>query len=368
MNRLFETARKMLRDNRRRHGLLGLATVAGAVVAVACAVALMYPAHAITGGDTLRNAINEDSSVFCRPAGADDGSWVKTDGGSAVAATSELRLRLAFTLPAGTLAKGTTLQYRVPTSVHPDTSAGAVKGDVFASPTAGDPSRSGANAIGSYSLDGDVLTLSFNEDVALANAGGAQATSASGSTVGSAAASATAGDKDAAQGGDSAQAGGAQVVVPASDLSGYVDLDLGFGDLTCDESGQATIDLNDVVSLKVAKATEEAAATESEDAGAAAVSVEESEDEASASVRPMSLMAAAPAAVPANANGDGIDLTQYIQSVTVQKRNANSQYGDPTTEFTDGDYVKTTIKYQIPGGGANSARATTRLPTRFQMA
>ena len=50
-------------------------------------------------------------------------------------------------------------------------------------------------------------------------------------------------------------------------------------------------------------------------------------------------------------NGDGIDLTQYIQSVTVQKRNANSQYGDPTTEFTDGDYVKTTIKYQLPGGG-----------------
>ncbi len=358
MNRLFEKAGRMLRDNRRRRRLLGLATVAGAVVAVACAALLMYPAHAITGGDTLRSAIDDDSAVFWRPAGAGDAAWAKTDGGSALDVASELRLRVAFKLPAGTLADGTTLQYRLPSSVHPDTSAGALKGDVFASPTEGDASRIDARAIGSYSLDGDVLTLTFNDAVALVNAGGAQATSASGSTVGSAAASAAAGDKDAAQGGDSAQAGGAQVVVPASDLSGYVDLDLGFGDLTCDESGQATIDLNDAVSLKVAKATEEAAATESEDAGAAAASVEESEDEASASVRPMSLMAAAPAAAPANANGDGIDLTQYIQSVTVQKRNADSQYGDPTTEFTDGDYVKTTINYQIPGGKLSEGNHT----------
>ena len=358
MNRLFEKAGRMLRDNRRRRRLLGLATVAGAVVAVVCTALLMYPAHAITGGDTLRNAINDDSAVFWRPAGAGDAAWAKTDGGSALDAASELRLRVAFKLPAGALADGTTLQYKLPASVHPDTSAGALKGDVFASPTVGDASRIDARAIGSYSLDGDVLTLTFNDDVALANAGGAQATSASGSTVGSAAASATTGDKDAAQGGDSAQAGGAQVVVPASDLSGYVDLDLGFGDLTCDESGQATIELNDAVSLKVAKATEEAAATESEDAGAAAASVEESEDEASASVRPMSLMAAAPAAAPANANGDGIDLTQYIQSVTVQKRNADSQYGDPTTEFTDGDYVKTTINYQIPGGKLSEGNHT----------
>ncbi|MDD6693973.1 MAG: hypothetical protein PUE38_06375 [Olsenella sp.] len=348
----------MLRDNRRRRRLLGLATVAGAVVAVVCTALLMYPAHAITGGDTLRSAIDDDSAVFWRPAGAGDAAWAKTDGGSALDVASELRLRVAFKLPAGTLADGTTLQYRLPSSVHPDTSAGALKGDVFASPTVGDASRIDARTIGSYSLDGDVLTLTFNDDVALANAGGTQTTSASGSTVGSAAASATAGDKDAAQGGDSAQAGGAQVVVPASDLSGYVDLDLGFGDLTCDESGQATIDLNDAVGLKVAKATEEAEATESEDAGAAAASVEESEDEASASVRPMSLMAAAPAAAPANANGDGIDLTQYIQSVTVQKKNDYGQYGDPTTEFTDGDYVKTTINYQIPGGKLSEGNHT----------
>lgn len=337
MNRLFEKAGKMLRDNRRKRKLLGLATVAGAVVAVVCTALLMYPAHAITGGDTLRNAINDDSAVFWRPAGAGDDSWGKADGKSALDAGAELRLRVAFTLPAGALADGTTLQYKLPASVHPDTSAGVVKGDVYASPTVGDASRAGANAIGSYSLDGDVLTLTFNDDVATANTGSAK--------------------------GDAA-AGAASDVKTASALSGYVDLDLGFEQLDCDENGLATIELNDAVSLKVAKATEEAAATESEDAGAAAASVEESEDEASASVRPMSLMAAAPAAAPANANGDGIDLTQYIQSVTVQKKNDYGQYGDPTTEFTDGDYVKTTINYQIPGGKLSEGnhKVTYRVP------
>lgn len=325
MNRLFETARKMLRDNRRRHGLLGLATVAGAVVAVACAVALMYPAHAITGGDTLRNAINEDSTVFCRPAGADDGSWGKTDGGSAVAATSELRLRLAFTLPAGTLAKGTTLQYRVPTSVHPDTSTGAVKGDVFAGPTAGDPSRSGANAIGSYSLDGDVLTLSFNEDVALANAGSVES--------------------------DSAESAAAEAKT-ARTLSGYVDLDLGFDQLTCNDDGLAAIKLNDSVSLKVAKAAEETASVESADADAATASVETGEDEESTAPSTSRLAKAAPAAtLEAAADGDGFDLAQFINKpVKVQKKNEDGTYADPVTEFTAGDNVKTTIYYQIPAG------------------
>ena len=84
MNRLFEKAGRMLRDNRRRRRLLGLATVAGAVVAVVCTALLMYPAHALTGGDALRSAIDDDSAVFWRPAGAGDAAWAKTDGGSAL--------------------------------------------------------------------------------------------------------------------------------------------------------------------------------------------------------------------------------------------------------------------------------------------
>ncbi|MGN8688906.1 hypothetical protein ACTND8_03245 [Atopobiaceae bacterium HCP3S3_F7] len=326
----------MLRDNRRRRKLLGLATVAGAVVAVVCTALLMYPAHAITGGDTLRNAINDDSAVFWRPAGSGDDSWGKA-GGSPVDADAELRLRVAFTLPAGTLADGTTLQYKLPSSVRPDTSAGAVKGDVYASPTVGDASRAGANAIGSYSLDGDVLTLAFNDNVATANAGSTKSDASS----------------DAS--------GDAKT---ASALSGYVDLDLGFEQLDCDDNGLATIDLNDAVSLKVAKAAEEAAAPEGEDAGAAAASVESADvgaaavsvgtsgDEESTAPSTSRLAKAAPAAtLEAAADGDGFDLTPFINKpVKVQKKNEDGTYADPVTEFTAGDNVKTTIYYQIPAG------------------
>ncbi|KUH57999.1 hypothetical protein AUL39_07160 [Tractidigestivibacter scatoligenes] len=328
----------MLKDNRRRHGLLGLAAVVGAAVAVVCTVLLMYPAHALTGGDALRNAINDDSAVFWRPAGADDDAWSKTDGGSAVDADAELRLRVAFTLPAGTLANGTTLQYKVPSSVHPDTSTGAIKGEVYASPTVGDPSRNGANAIGTYSLDGDVLTLTFNDDVGTANAGSAQGDGASD-------ASADAGEKT------------------ASALNGYVDLDLGFDQLTCDDSGLASIELNDSVSLKVAKAAEEEASAQSADDSAATATVEATTDDEqdSAGVEAMSLMAAAPSATLADANGTGVDLTQYLKTVTVSKQQGNKMV--PATEFNDGDQVETYISYKIP---ANVITATNRT-ARYQI-
>ncbi|MEE8674692.1 hypothetical protein [Tractidigestivibacter scatoligenes] len=331
----------MLRDNRRRHGLLGLAAVVGAAVAVVCTALLMYPAHALTGGDALRNAINDDSAVFWRPAGAGDSAWSKTDGSSAVDTDSELRLRVAFTLPAGTLANGTTLQYKVPSSVHPDTSAGAIEGEVYASPTVADPSRNGANAIGTYSLDGDVLTLTFNEDVATANAGSAAGDGASD-------ASADAGEKT------------------ASALNGYVDLDLGFDQLTCDESGLATIELNDAVSLKVAKVAEEAASVGSADAGAAAASIETGEDGEGAAPPASRLAKAAPAeTLEAAADGDDIDLTQFINKpVKVQKKNEDGSYADPVTEFTAGDNVKATISYQIPAGtlSKDSHIVTYRIP------
>lgn len=343
MNRLFEKASRMLRDNRRRHGLLGLAAVVGAVVAVVCTALLMYPAHALTGGDALRNAINDGSAVFWRPVGAGDSAWSKTDGGSAVDADAELRLRVAFTLPAGTLANGTTLQYKVPSSVHPDTSAGAIKGEVYASPTVADPSRNGANAIGTYSLDGDVLTLTFNEDVATANAGSAAVDGASG-------ASADTGEKT------------------ASALNGYVDLDLGFDQLTCDDSGLATIELNDAVSLKVAKAVEETASVGSADDSAATASVEATTDDEqdSAGVESMSLMAAAPSATLADATDKGVDLTPYLQTVTVSKQQGNKMV--PATEFNNGDQVETYISYAIPKNviDGNNCTAIYQLPQELK--
>lgn len=333
MNRLFEKASRMLKDNRRRHGLLGLAAVVGAAVAVVCTALLMYPAHALTGGDTLRNAINDDSAVFWRPAGAGDSAWSKTDGSSAVDTDSELRLRVAFTLPAGTLANGTTLQYKVPSSVHPDTSAGAIEGEVYASPTVGDPSRNGANAIGTYSLDGDVLTLTFNDDVATANAGSAAGDGAGG-------ASADTSEKT------------------ASSLNGYVDLDLGFGQLTCDDNGLATIELNDAVSLKVAKAAEAAdaegaaASVQAADQAAndqAASAQDESGDTGDAGGAVASLAAARPfSARAAAASGTGKDLTPYITGpVSVTKKSGNNWVGVPDGVLTDGDEVKVHIDFTI---------------------
>ena len=338
MNRLFEKANRMLRDNRRRHGFLGLAAVAGAAVAVVCTALLMYPAHALTGGDALRNAINDDSAVFWRPAGAGDSAWSKTDGSDAVDTDAELRLRVAFTLPAGTLANGTTLQYKVPSSVHPDTSAGAIEGEVYASPTVADPSRNGANAIGTYSLDGDVLTLSFNEDVATANAGSAQGDGASD-------ASADAGEKT------------------ASALNGYVDLDLGFDQLTCDDSGLATIELNDAVSLKVAKAEgetdQEAVADATTDASV------ETDDSASqdADAQADTTFAAAPvASVAERAVSDAVDLTDYLTDLKVEKL-VNGLWTE-STEFTDGDEVRVNFKYHLNRGTitTDTPNATYQLP------
>lgn len=334
MNRLFEKASRMLRDNRRRHGLLGLSAVVGAAVAVVCTALLMYPAHALTGGDTLRNAINDDSAVFWRSAGAGDGAWSKTDSSSAVDADAELRLRVAFTLPAGTLASGTTLQYKVPSSVHPDTSASAIEGEVYASPTVGDPSRNGANAIGSYSLDGDVLTLTFNEDVATANAG---------STAGDGASDA--GEKT------------------ASALSGYVDLDLGFDQLACDGNGLATIELNDAVSLKVAKAEgetdQEAVADATMDASG------ETDDSASqdTDAQADTTSAAAPVArVAARAGSGSVDLTDYLTDSRVEKL-VNGLWTE-STEFTDGDEVRVNLKYHLNRGTltTDTPNATYQLP------
>ena len=338
MNRLFEKASRMLRDNRRRHGLLGLAAVVGAAVAVVCTALLMYPAHALTGGDALRNAINDDSAVFWRPAGAGDSAWSKTDGSDAVDTDAELRLRVAFTLPAGTLANGTTLQYKVPSSVHPDTSAGKIEGEVYASPTVADPSRCGANAIGTYSLDGDVLTLSFNEDVATANAGSAAGDGASD-------ASADAGEKT------------------ASALNGYVDLDLGFDQLTCDDSGLATIELNDAVSLKVAKAEGE---TDQEAvADATTDSVGETDDSASqdADAQADTTFAAAPvASVAERAGSDAVDLTDYLTDLKVEKL-VNGLWTE-STEFTDGDEVRVNFKYHLNRGTitTDTPNATYQLP------
>lgn len=324
MDRLFiRKVSRMLRDNRRRRDWRGIAAVAGAVVAVVCGVLLMYPAHALTGGDSLRNAITDQSAVFSKAAGTGDDAWQATDPATPVSADSSLRLRVAFKLPAGTLANGPVLQYQLPDGVSVDTSKAPVSGDVISGVTVADPTNANATKIGSYQIKDGVLTLTFNDDVTKANAG-----------------------SPAGDAGDSAAAEQAQA---GSDLSGYVDIDLGFDQLTCDDSGLATIKLNDAVTLKVTKAAEEK--DQNVVADATTDGAGETDDSASqdADAQADATSAAAPAArVAARAGSDSVDLTNYITSVSVKKKNDDGSYSDPTTEFTDGDYVQTTINFKVP--------------------
>ena len=323
MSNILDRAARMLADNRKLRRWC-VAAGALAVVLVATVSALLVGrANALAGGDTLRNAITGDSALFWEPADGTDSDWQAVDPNTPVDSAAKLRLRIAFELPAGTLANGATLQYKVPSSVHPDTSAGAIESEVYASPTVADPSRNGANAIGTYGLDGDVLTLSFNDDVATANAGSAQGDGASGATD-------DAGEKT------------------ASALNGYVDLDLGFDQLTCDYSGLATIELNDTVSLKVAKAAEEAGQEAIADATMDASA--ETDDSASQDIDAQAdTTSAAPVArVAARAGSDSVDLTNHLTGSKVEKL-VNGTWTE-STEFTDGDEVRVKLTYHLAKG------------------
>jgi LPXTG-motif cell wall-anchored protein/uncharacterized repeat protein (TIGR01451 family) len=338
MDRLFiRKVSRMLRDNRRRRDWRGIAAVAGAVVAVVCGVLLMYPAHALTGGDSLRNAITDQSAVFSKAAGTGDDAWQATDPATPVSADSSLRLRVAFKLPAGTLANGSVLQYQLPEGVSIDTSKAPVSGDVISGVTVADPTNANATKIGSYQIKDGVLTLTFNDDVTKANAG------------------TPAGDASDSAAAEQAQAG--------SDLSGYVDIDLGFDQLTCDDSGLATIKLNDAVTLKVTKAAEEK--DQNAVADATADGAGETDDSASqdADAQADATSAAAPVArVAARAGSDSVDLTDHITGSKVEKL-VNGTWTE-STEFTDGDEVRVNLTYHLAKGTITTdiPNATYQLP------
>ena len=338
MDRLFiRKVSRMLRDNRRRRDWRGIAAVAGAVVAVVCGVLLMYPAHALTGGDSLRNAITDQSAIFSKAAGTGDDAWQATNPATPVGADSSLRLRVAFKLPAGTLANGSVLQYQLPDGVSIDTSKAPVSGDVISGVTVADPTSANATKIGSYQIKDGVLTLTFNDDVTKANAG------------------TPAGDASDSAAAKQAQAG--------SDLSGYVDIDLGFDQLTCDDSGLATIKLNDAVTLKVSKAAEEK--DQNAVADATTDGAGETDDSASqdADAQADTTSAAAPVArVAARAGSDSVDLTDHLTGAKVEKL-VNGVWTE-STEFTDGDQVRVNLSYHLDKGTITSDvdTATYQLP------
>lgn len=339
MDRLFiRKVSRMLRDNRRRRDWRGIAAVAGAVVAVVCGVLLMYPAHALTGGDSLRNAITDQSAVFSKAAGTGDDAWQATDPATPVSADSSLRLRVAFKLPAGTLANGSVLQYQLPDGVSVDTSKAPVSGDVISGVTVADPTNANATKIGSYQIRDGILTLTFNDDVTKANAGS------------------PAGDASDSAAAEQAQAG--------SDLSGYVDIDLGFDQLTCDDSGLATIKLNDAVTLKVTKAAEEkdqsAVADATTDGAGDTVDSASQDADAQADVT----SAAAPVArVAARAGSDSVDLTDHLTADSKVEKLVNGTWTE-STKFTEGDEVRVKLKYHLAKGTITTdiPNATYQLP------
>lgn len=338
MDRLFfRKVSRMLRDNRRRRDWRGIAAVAGAVVAVVCGVLLMYPAHALTGGDSLRNAITDQSAVFSKAAGTGDDAWQAGDPATPVSADSSLRLRVAFKLPAGTLANGSVLQYQLPEGVSIDTSKAPVSGDVVSGVTVADPTNANATKIGSYQIKDGVLTLTFNDDVTKANAG---------TPVGGV------GDSAAAE---QAQAG--------SDLSGYVDIDLGFDQLACDDSGLVTIKLNDAVTLKVTKAVEQKDQEAVADATTDGTGETDDSSSQDADAQADAISAAAPVArVGARAGSGSVDLTDHLTGSKVEKL-VNGTWTE-STEFTDGDEVRVYLEYHLPKGTITTdiPNATYQLP------
>lgn len=356
-------AKEMLLENRRRRGWQALAVVAGAVVAVVCAVSLMFPAHALTGGDSLRSAITDDSAVYYKSADAADDAWQKADASTPIAADSSLRLRIAFTLPAGTLANGTVLQYQLPDGVKLAASRGTVTGDLLSGATVADPTNQDATTIGSYEAKDGILTVTFNEDVATENAGTTADASTSADTSDSSSSAADAADATQAQEG--------------KELSAYVDLDLGFDELATDSDGLATIQLNDSVKLQVTKAAEKSEETAAASASAGDNSSSSNSDSASssssdgstsatgaASAKTLSVRSLAKSSgntnstnstndtVNTNSANSTIDLTSYITSAKVEKL-VDGSYQE-ATEFNDGDAVRVNIGYKLPKGTLKS--------------
>ena len=313
----------------------------------------MYPAHALTGGDSLRPAITDDSALYYKAADSGDDAWQKVDASTPIAADSSLRLRIAFKLPAGTLANGAVLQYQLPDGVKLDASRGTVTGDLLAGATVADPTNQDATTIGSYEAKDGILTVTFNEDVATENAGTTADASTSADASGSSSSATDTTNADATQ----AQEG--------KELSAYVDLDLGFDELATDSDGLATIQLNDSVKLQVTKAAEKseetaAASDSASDGSASSSSTSDSSTSATgaASAKTLSVRSMAKSSgntvsasstndtVSTNSANSTIDLTSYITSAKVEKL-VNGNYQE-ATEFNDGDAVRVNINYKLP--------------------
>lgn len=243
MSKIFNKASKMLMDNRhRRNWRLGAGVMAMVLAAVVSAL-LVGRASALTGGNTLHDALTGDSALLWEAADAptdgDQSAWQKVDPNTPVDSTARLRLRLAFKLGAQDISDDYTLQYRLPDGLQlADTAAdGSDAVAIYDASTVAVPSHQNATHIGTASIEGGVITFHFSKEEVMA--------------------------ADEALRGVSYDSASDE---PQS-IDGFVDLDFAFGNLALDADGLATLRLNDAITLEVSKA---AVATDNsaDDAGA----------------------------------------------------------------------------------------------------
>ncbi|MBM6999077.1 hypothetical protein I3I95_02855 [bacterium] len=230
MSRLWGERARTARGGRTTALRVLAVLVVGVVLTLTSFTRLTSLAGALTG-DTFTDAINSWSTVYQKGPGTGEGSWSRTDGSDALDESSDLRLRIAFDIPADGLAGGDSLRYALPSGLWVGDGTQVA---VFASDTVGDPDESSARVIGYAQVYGNVMTLVFNGDVASSNM-----TTQFASPDGQ-------GATDAA----SAQL----VTVPGTTVSGFVDLDFGFDRVSTDADGVAQLRLSDWLTLYVTKA------------------------------------------------------------------------------------------------------------------
>ncbi|MGN0084247.1 MAG: SpaA isopeptide-forming pilin-related protein [Atopobiaceae bacterium] len=319
----------MLRSNRTQRGERRFAAALGTLLAVVICGLLMGRAAAMAGGNILKDSLTSDSAIFWKASDAGEDAWQKTDGSSPVPKDAQLRLRLAFKISPEHLKDGTTFAYTLPQGLSlPDTASGTSL-VVFDGKTASSASEKAAKSAGTARIDGNVLTVTLE---------GADAT---------------------------------------KEASCFVDLDFSFDMLALDSEGAVKLVLNGSISCSVVRAAvqkEEPAApaaaateavpdeTQSAEAPAEAKTAPASEESSTETIKTPAddedvqtdaadqapLPAAFRAPVLRGANSAAVDLTPYLKSVSVKKKQGKT-YVD-ATEFTDGDQVQTHISYQIESG------------------
>ena len=159
MSRLWGERARTARGGRTTALRVLAVLVVGVVLTLTSFTRLTSLAGALTG-DTFTDAINSWSAVYQKGPGTGEGSWSRTDGSDALDESSDLRLRIAFDIPADGLAGGDSLRYALPSGLW---IGDGTQVAVFASDTVGDPDESSARVIGYAQVYGRYNTTPYDK-------------------------------------------------------------------------------------------------------------------------------------------------------------------------------------------------------------